>query len=631
MKINKEKINKYINTPFFVIFIGIMILLKTFFFYNNTVSMNESIGYDTILGTVSFIVVIVSLIDILPNRARMITALIVDLLLSILLFADNIYYSFSSNVLSVAQIDNLQYGGEIMKTLPSMLELKQILYFIDLIVIALLLIFRVVKIKKISENKKILNIFKGIYALTAVIIFCFVSFDYVKKGTEEQYNKDVQIRNATIIGYHISDIINEANSTSKIKYSKYDEFKEKYDELKEKFKNEYGEIKYNFAGKAKGKNIILVQLESIQEFVVNSKINGKEITPNFNKFLKENIEFKNMHMQSYTTTADSEHTAMTSTFPVENGMAFAKYYTNDYDDIFKTYQNNKYFTSYMHGNFPYFWNRGNVYGRLAIDKTEFKEDFADLSENINGDLSDELFYLQAVDKLKDYKKPFFAEIVSASSHTPFTLEGLEDRSKVTIDVGKYKNTYFGNYLEAVNYADYAFGKFVEKLKTEGLYDDSVILIYGDHNGLTMYDNELIDYLKQENPNLKDIDIKLNYTRVLCGLKLPGVNHIEITKMVNKLDVKPTLCYLSGIEDGISLGTNMFDSKNYVCLNNERIITDKYYYDGNWYEIDNGKMIDLNSIDENLKQELKKYEDEMKDVLDLSMSVTLGNLLQNISS
>lgn len=627
MKTVKEKINKYLNTPFFVVFIGILILMKTLFFYDNTIAINEPIDMNTFLGTLSFIVVIVSIIDILPNRARMITALIVNLLLSILLFADNIYYSFSSNVISVAQIDNLQYGGEIMKTLPSLLEFKQILYFIDLIIIALLLIFRVIKIQKVNENKKILYIFKGVYALIAIFIFCFISLEYVEQGTQVLYNKDMQIRNATIIGYHISDIINETNASSKAKYKNYEELKKDYEELKNNFENDYGEIQYDFEGLAKGKNIILVQLESIQEFVVNKEINGKEITPNLNKFLQENIEFTNMHMQSYSTTADSEHTAMTSTFPLENGMAFAKYFANDYDDIFKIYHENNYFTSYMHGNYPYFWNRGNVYGRLAIDKTEFKEDFEDTSENINGDLSDELLYVQAIEKLKGYGTPFFTEIVSASSHTPFVLDGLQDRSKVSIDVGKYKDTYFGNYLESINYADYAFGLFIDGLKEAGLYDDSVILIYGDHNGLTMYDNELLDFLKTENPELNDIEIKLAYTGVLCGLKIPGVEHMEITKMINKLDVKPTLCYLSGMEDGISLGTNMFASKNYICLNNERIITDKYYYDGNWYEIETGNQVDLNSIDDNTKKELEKYEDEMKKTLDLSRSIVLNNLLQ----
>jgi len=622
----KNRVNQVLNSPLFVLIIGVILFFKTIFFYNNTIAINEPIGFDTILGTISFIAVIVSVISILPNRGRMWTAIIINLLLSILLFADNIYYSFSSNVLSVAQLDNLQYGGEIMKTLPSLLEWKQLMYFIDIIIVLLLICFKEIKIVKTNEKGKKFAIIKSVYAVLAIFVFLFVSMDYVREGVQTSYNKDVQIRNATIYGYHISDVVNETNVANRAKYKNYDDFKKDYDKFKQNSEEDYGTLQYDFEDLAKGKNIIVVQLESVQEFVINKTINGKEITPNINKFLHENIEFTNMHMQSYSTTADSEHTMMTSTFPMENGMSFAKYFTNTYDDIFKMYNENGYHTSYMHGNFPYFWNRGNVYGRLKIDKTEFKEDFEDRHEDINGDLSDELFYVQSVDKMKGYQQPFFTEVVSASSHTPFTLEGLQDRSKVTIDVGKYKDTYFGNFIESMNYADYAFGKFIDKLKQENLYNDSVILIYGDHNGLSMYDEEMIDFLKQLNPDLNDIQIKLNYTKVACGLKLPGVSKLKINKPINKLDIKPTMAYLSDLEDGISLGTNMFASKNYVCLNNERIITDKYYFDGNWCEIETGKMLDMNNINYNLKQDLQKYEKEMHEQIDLSISLSINNLL-----
>ena len=267
-------------------------------------------------------------------------------------------------------------------------------------------------------------------------------------------------------------------------------------------------------------------------------------------------------MQSYSTTADSEHSTITSLYPIENGMAFSKYYTNQYDDLFKMFHENGYYTFYMHGNYPYFWNRGNVYGRMEVDELDLKEQFEDLSENINGDLSDELLYRQAVQKLKTQEQPFISYIVSASSHTPYILEGLQDRSKITIDVGEYKDTYFGNYLEAVNYADYAFGVFLEELKKEELYDDTAILVFGDHNGLSMYQEEMMNFLKQKNPNLDDIDLKLNYIRVACGFKIPGIEKQKIEKTVSKLDIKPTLTYLAGIEDRIFI--------RYEYVWNERI-------------------------------------------------------------
>ena len=140
-----------------------------------------------------------------------------------------------------------------------------------------------------------------------------------------------------------------------------------------------------------------------------------------------------------------------------------------------------------------------VYSRLKVDDKVFINSFDDISEIITGYLSDELFYKQAVEKLSNYNTPFFTFLVSASSHTPFELDGIEDKySKVTVDVGEYKGISFGNYLEAVNYADYAFGTFIQELKDKGLYDDSVIIVFGDHYGMGMYDWDMTEFIDEAN-------------------------------------------------------------------------------------------------------------------------------------
>ena len=281
----------------------------------------------------------------------------------------------------------------------------------------------------------------------------------------------------------------------------------------------------------------------------------------------------------------------------------------------------------MHGNYPYFWNRGNVYSRFKLNELVLKEQFEDTSENINGDLSDELLYKQAVQKCKQYEKPFFSYIVAASSHTPYTLEGLQDGKKVNINVGKYKDTYFGNYLEAMNYADYAFGVLIQELKIAGLYEDTAILVFGDHNGLNMYNEELLDFLSYIDKDLTDVDIKLNYTRVACGIKVPKMESIKIDKPVNKLDIKPTLAYLCNLDDKFSLGTNMFKNKKFVCLNNERIITDGEYYDEQWYDRQTGEPLNWEQLNEETKNRLNGHYQNMKIELDISNSVSVNNLLK----
>ena len=623
----KNVLNKIFNSIWFPVIICILVFFKTILFYNNTIAINEKLNMETVLGTMYFTIILLCFLIILPNRTRIISSIIINIFISFLLFGDNAYYTYSSSVLSIAQITNLQYGEEILSTLPMVLQLKSILYFIDIIFIIALIIFKIIKIeKKVLKSKKQL-IGKCIVGTLGIIIFCIVGVKYVEKSKDNSFNKDIQIRQATILGYHIYDIENAITIKSNTKYKNYEDMIKDYNELKADYDKKYGQERYPFKNILKQKNIIILQLESIQEFVVNKEINGKQITPNLNKFLNENIEIQNMNMQSYSSTADSEHSTITSIYPMENGMSFSKYFTNDYDDLFKIFKDKNYHTSYMHGNYPYFWNRGNVYGRLNLDDLVLMEQFKDTSEFINGYLSDELLYKQAVDKLKDYENPFITYIVSASSHTGFTLDGLKDRSKINIDVGKYKNTFFGNYLESVNYADYAFGIFIDELKKQGLYEDTAILVFGDHNGINMYNEEMIDFLGYTDSNITDVDLKLNYTKVLCGLKIPGISNLKLEKPVSKLDIKPTLAYMCNLEDGFSLGTNMFESKDFVCLNNERIIASRYYYDENWYDIKTGEKIDLDNIDKDTKELLNEYYNYMKRELEISNSVSVNNLLK----
>lgn len=621
----KEILSKFVNSIWFVIVVGILLFVKTMFFYDNTISNSGKIEMQTILGTIGFTVILVCILIILPNRARIITTLTSNFIVSLVLFGDNIYYIYSNSFLSIAQITNLQYGEEILSTLPAVFEIKHLLYFVDIILIIATCKLMKIKFQKKETKTKKKVLAKAISGIVGIVVFCIVGAKYVEKGKEKSYNKDMQIRESTIWGYHIYDIENLLTQKKNTKYKSYSKMEADYEKLKEEYNDRYGKEKYDFKGISKNSNVIVLQLESIQEFVINKTINGEQITPNLNKFLRENIEISNMNMQSYSTTADSEHSSITSIYPMENGMSYSKFYTNTYDNLFEMFNNANYTTSYMHGNEAKFWNRGNVYSKFGVQNIELKDKFDD-TEYINGFMSDEILYRQGIEKIKKYQNPFMSFIVSASSHTPFELEGLQDRNKVRIDVGKYKGTYFGNYLEAVNYADYAFGVLLEELKQEGLYEDTTILVFGDHNGINMYNEEMLEFLKQYNPDLTDVDIKLNYTKVACGLKIPGVPHIKIEKPVSKLDIKPTLAYLCDLEDKFSLGTNMFGSKEFVSLNNERIITNRYYYDENWYDIKTGNQLDMESLDDDTKELLERYYNYMKKELEISNSVTINNLL-----
>lgn len=357
------------------------------------------------------------------------------------------------------------------------------------------------------------------------------------------YSKYKSVRYGTIYGYHFVDVKNAMTNNKSAAYENYDDMMNAYQDLKdskEKYAQEKGDLE-QYTGIAEGKSVFVVQLESVQEFVIGREINGKPITPNLNQFLAENIHISNMHASSYTTTADSEHSFINAIYPSENGEAFSKYYSNTYDDIFKKYKKAGYTNVYAHGNYDTFWNRKNVFSKYDVDKVYFIDSFKDTSELIRTYLSDELLYKQIFDMLPQTEEPLFVDLVAASSHKPFNLEGIQNKeNKVSIDVGKYAGSELGNYLEAVNYADYAFGIFLEELKTRGLYENTVLFVYGDHYGMTMQDENLIEFLGEDKENYNQARMQFEFSNVACGMRIPGVQNICIDYPVSKVDIKPTL-------------------------------------------------------------------------------------------
>ena len=621
----KKYTNIIVNSDLIIIFTGLVLFGKMCFFYERTIYFSDVMQKEIVEKTFIYSMYLVTLLFILKNKSRFICAYIINLFMCILMLADEIYYNYSSSLISIVQISNLQYSDQISATIGDLTNFSQILYFLDLIIVIVLLITKFIKIENIKRKSWKPAI---LYVTIMTIIFESTIPNYIAEAKESRYNKKMQLELGTLYTFHYLDIQSNINLKKTAKYNSKNDVLNAYNNLKQDYNQKYEKDIYNLKNVAEGKNVILLQLESLQNFVINKKINDKEITPNINKFLNENIKINNMIIQSYSTTADSEHSAMSSLYPLENGMAFAQYSGNKYNDIFDLYKEKNYYTVYMHGNEETFWNRKNVYNAMQIDEIDFIDSFDPDSELINNWISDEALYKQAVEKLKKTDTPFFTSIVASSSHTGFDLPGLDNKyQKVSIDVGKYKDTYFGNYLEAVNYADYAFGAFIEKLKEENLYDDTVIFIFGDHYGMQMHNEEMLDFIKECDHELNNVETEINYVNVVCGIKIPEIENIEIEKTVSKLDIKPTLSYICGLSDEVSLGTNIFGTKDFACLNNGIIVSDDYYYNGVWYERLNGKEINLDNLDDGKKNLLNYYKNKMEDELTISNSIVLNNLLK----
>lgn len=626
----KTYINKIINSELFPILLGLILFIKVALFYKLTIYRADSYNISILSKTFIYSMFIVTFLYAFKNRLRFTFGTILNVLISVLLFADNLYYNYSTSLISVSQISNLQYSEQISAALKDLFSYIHLLYFVDLFILIVMLVTRFLKIQKIKGRAWKPAI---VYVVMMAVVYGSTIPGYVQAAESYRYNKKMQLEFGTIYTFHFLDVKSNINLKKTAKYTSKNDLMSAYNDLKELYAKSYQEDLYNLKGYASGMNVIVLQLESFQEFLLFKEINGKEITPNLNKFVRENVEFKNMMIQSYSTTADSEHSTMTSLYPLENGMAFAQYSSNKYDDFFKIYHDAGYYTMYMHGNEGAFWNRKNVYSSLDIDELDFIESFnGEDTYYINDWVSDESLYIQAIKKFKnaieENGKPFFASVVAASSHNTFDLPGLDNKyDYVDIDVGQFKGMYFGDYLEAVNYSDKQFGLFIEKLKEEGLYDNTVMVVFGDHYGMQMYNYEMLDFIEEKDHRYNTVETEINYINVPMVIRIPGVEHMEINKTVSKLDIKPTVCFLTGNEDGFSLGTSMFGNKDFACLNNGIIVTDDYYYNGYWYYRNNGEQIDMENIDEELKNKLNYYVGCMEKELSISNSVVLNNLLK----
>ena len=337
-----------------------------------------------------------------------------------------------------------------------------------------------------------------------------------------------------------------------------------------------------------------------------------------------------MYNQGLGTTADSEHTMLTSLFPLENGMVFQRYYDNEWYDIFSEVKSEGYYTSFMHPNVSDFWNRYAVYNKgYKIDEYNDITQFDNNGEWAGGFFSDEQFFIQAAQKMADYEEPFCSLLVSVSTHIPYELEGIKDlEKKLTIDTSHIAgHEEMSKYLLSCNFVDYSFGRFMEELEKAGLLDNSIIVVVGDH-GAGLQGTDMIKLIYEENNSEYNENIeKLLGVSVPFGIRIPNVDGFVIHEAKAKMDIKPTILDLLGAKDTFSLGESIFTDKDYAFIKGIGFVTkDVYCIDGEYINRKTNEAINPN-------KHLIFLDDQMKNEITLSdtiikSSLSIQNLFQN---
>ena len=398
-------------------------------------------------------------------------------------------------------------------------------------------------------------------------------------------------------------------------------------------RNHYAEPNSKMYGIAKGRNVIVIHLESFQQFLINYKLNDKEVTPFLNSLYnsKETYSFANFFNQvGQGKTSDAENMLETSTYGLSQGSLFSILGT---DNTFEGApaildQSQGYTSAVFHGNSGSFWNRNNVYKNLGynyfFDSSYYNTDANNLTEY---GLKDKLLFHDSVKYLERLQQPFYAKFVTVSNHFPFAL----DDQNTSFDKANTSDASINNYFVTAHYLDQAVQEFFEYLKKSGLYDNSIIILYGDHYGISDTRNlKLASLLGKSSSTWSDFD-NTQMQRVPFMIHIPGTKDGGVqTQYGGEIDVLPTLLHLLGIDsrDYIQFGTDLFSSKHdqVVAFRNEDFITPKYTVVGNTiYQNSTGKI--LTHPSQKVKDEIKKDREKVNTELSLSDTLNNKNLLR----
>jgi len=554
----QSKLQSFLTKPFFLF--SIILLIKSVIAW--FVIFEGGPSWSTMFKELSVILLAFVLVEWFASKSKLTIYLLVNLLLTCIFFAAIMYYKYYGVIVTYHALAQVNQVGTVKTSIFTLLDPYFLLIFVDIIILAAI-IFRkkgfVQRWKQASAERM------NRVALTTVFATCLILIVSLIMPNRFSMNEIVKAEQMGILNYELYTIFAEVEPTlvkaDQITQRSIDELKgiQRVDDPK-------------LWQAAQGKNLILIQMESLQNFVLNLEIDGQEITPVLNELAREHFYFPHFYQQvGQGNTSDAEFVVNTSSYIPPRGAATQVYGDKELPSLAKLLQQHGYETATFHTNDVEFWNRDELYDALGFQHIYDKAYFGEEDVLFFG-ASDEVLYPEtayALEQLADKGRPFYAHVISMSSHHPFTLP--EDKIKIELPE-RYEDTLVGDYLTAQHYSDYALGIFIEDLKARGLWEDSLIVLYGDHLGLPLYsldrdDEQLLEEIYNREYTYTDM-INIPFIVVSDDMTYPQVQE----QLGGQVDILPTIANLLGVslEGQLHFGQDLF---NYTEFN---ILPQRYY-------------------------------------------------------
>ena len=558
-------------------------IVYKFFFRLSLVSLGEEILI--VINSIGPILLIYGSIYFLKPSKRSFAVMGVSAFFSVIMIANTLFYKFYDDIMTLPILLQMDNTGGLGSSVMNLIDFKVLFLVMNLPIL-------MVANRRIKDSTKVTPHFYKKYFISmigAYLLTFGLSYLSGLPMFNVPYNREVMIKTLGIYQYGLYDIYLSLTTPIDYALAENNEFIEVSNYVKSNQINPNSEL----FGVAKDQNIIVISLESLQEFAINLEVNGEEVTPFLNQFIQECYYFDNFYQQtSQGKTSDAEFITENSLYAADRGSAFYAKSQNQYESLASILKGQGYYTAVFHANEKEFWNRETMYEALGFDHFFDESAFLVNEENSFGwGLTDEAFFEQTLDYLKGLPQPFYAKLLTLTNHYPFEIP----EQYQYISPGETNNEIVNHYITTVRYLDEALKSFITNLKESGLYDNTIIVMYGDHYGLSeSYYEDLAILLQEEEITLNR---HLDLQRVPFIIHLPNQEEGEVVSTVSgQIDMKPTLLNLVGLPVNayINFGQDLFaaDRRELIVLRDGSFIGSEYRYaDSTCLRSDSGELVD----------------------------------------
>lgn len=551
---------------------------------------------------------------------------IIDFLLSFWLFSNILYYREFSDFLSTSIIKTSgSTSDNLGKSIEGITKGTDFLVFLDVVIIVLLIAFKVFKIDVRRLKLKVSLLIEG---LAVVLIGTNLTMAQKDRSglLTRTFDNNYIVKYLGLNAFAVYDGVKTAQNNAIMAKANHSDLKT----VQSYIKKNYIAPNPEYYGVAKNKNVLVIHLESFQQFLIDYKWHGKEVTPNLNKLYHANdtISFDNFFNQvGQGKTSDAEMMLENSIFGLQSGSAMSSYGTSNTFESAPAILGQKagYTSAVMHGGAGSFWNRDNAYKSFGYDY------FMPLSyyQNKKGyylgyGIKDKLFFDQSIKYMEHLPQPFYLKMITVTNHYPYDL----DKKNQSIDKTDTGDKTVDGYVQTAHYLDQAIGELMSYLKKSGLEKNTLIMLYGDHYGISGNHHKASAQLLDKD-SFNNFD-NLQFQRVPLMFHMPGLKGGINHTYGGEIDVRPTLFNLLGINDQnmIQFGHSLLakNAPQIVAQRNGDFITPKYSkVEGSYYYTQSGKRITHPS--KKVKAQLASISNTVTTELSLSDRVITGNLLR----